>query len=140
MIKKLTFKQRVDLTDINDSMELNSNTTVASLTGTLQDGTEFGVYLEVQGHVTVVYKDKLYTAASDMPDELLKLFHEGGYNPDNEDLAVNENNWFELFIEENNQMVRSDCVDAENMTDIEVLDLLVSSYKDWRDELTNDKE
>ncbi len=132
---KLNFKSTVDLTGINDSMELNSNTTCASLTGTLRDGTKFGVHLEVQGYVSVIYKGQFYSCASDMPEELIKLFHEGGYYPEDEDLTVNENNWFEIFIKENGRTVRSDLIDASGMDEVEVLDLLVSSYREWRDEI-----
>ena len=137
---KLNFKSEIDLTSVNDSMELNSNTTCASLTGTLRDGTKFGVHLEVQGYVSVIYKGQFYSCASDMPEELIKLFHEGGYSPEEEDLTVNENNWFELFIEEKGQMVRSDCVEAGGMDEVEVLDLLVSSYREWRDEIKQEEQ
>ena len=134
-MKKLEFTQDIDLSNINDSMELNSRLTIAGLTGELQDGTRFGAFLEVQGYVSVVYKGELYNYASDMPTELINLFHNGGYNPEDEDLCVNENNWFEIFIEEDGQTVRSDVVDAGGMDEVEILDLLVSSYREWRDEL-----
>lgn len=136
---KLKFQNLIDLVPTNDSMELNSNTTCARLEGELKDGTRFKVLLEVQGKVTVIWKGQLYSCASEMPAELIRLFHEGGYSPSDEDLSVNENNWFEVFIEENGQMVRSDLVDAEGMDETEVLDLLVSTYREWRDQIKKEK-
>lgn len=133
-MKKLQFRQNYDLTNINDSMELPSRITIAGLTGELNDGTTFGAFLEVQGYVSVVYKGELYNSAPDMPKELIELFHNGGYDPGLEDLCVNENNWFEIFVEEDGMMVRSDVVEAGGMDEVEILDLLVSSYREWRDE------
>ena len=128
---EIEYKQFIDLSNVNDSMELNSSTTIARLTGKRLDGTSFGAYLQVQGHVTVIYKDKLYSHASEMPEELLKLFHDGGYSPSDENLTVNENNWFELFIEENGQTVFSDVVDAEGLDETEVFTYLVDAYREY---------
>lgn len=128
---EIEYKQFIDLSNVNDSMELNSDTTIAELTGKRLDGTSFGVYLQVQGKVTVIYKDKLYSHASEMPEELLKLFHDDGYSPSDENLTVNENNWFELFIEENDHTVFSDVVDAGGLDETEVFTYLVDAYREY---------
>ena len=134
-MKKVEFENRVLLTNVNDAMELNSNLTIARLSGELLDGTKFEVILETQGKVTVVYKDELYCKASDMPEELLKLFHEGGFSPNNEDVCVNENNWFELIIIENGKIVESMVVDAENISETEMLGYLADAYHEYRSSL-----
>lgn len=88
------FELTVDLTNINDSMELDSCIEVARLTKG-----PYRILLEVYGEVEVYYKDEAFYSASDMPDELLKLFHDGSaYN--HPDVSIVESNWFEVFYEE----------------------------------------
>lgn len=125
---KLNYTQITDLANINDSMELNSHTIIAQLEGKLFDGTTFNVWLEVQGYVSVVYKGELYNSASEMPKELIELFHKGGYS--SEDVCVNENNWFELTIEENETIVSSDVIDAGGLESGEVLEMLLDAYRE----------
>lgn len=134
-MKKVKFENRIDLTNINDAMELDSNLLIACLSGELNDGTKFEVSLMTQGEVSVVYKDKTYHRASKMPEELLKLFHDHGYSPNHEDVCVDNNNWFELFIEENGETVETSVVDADNVSETEMLGFLADAYYEYRESL-----
>lgn len=131
-MKKVKFENRVDLTNINDAMELDSNLVIACLSGELNDGTKFEVSLMTQGKVSVDYKDITYHRASKMPEELLKLFHEHGFSPNHEDVCVDNNNWFELFIIENGKTVETTVVDAENISETEMLGYLADAYNEYR--------
>lgn len=100
------FKCYIDLSDINDSMELDSGLTIATL-----KGDKYDFELMTQGYVRVYYKDGVYTCASNMPKELLKIFHDGKIT---EDINVVENNWYELFIDESGGgFVCADLVDLD---------------------------
>jgi len=131
-MKNIKFENRIVLTNINDAMELDSNLLIACLSGELNDGTKFEVSLMTQGEVSVDYKGITYHRASKMPEELLKLFHEQGYSPNHEDVCVDNNNWFELFIEENGETVETTVVDAENMSETEILSYLADAYNEYR--------
>ena len=125
------YEYYVDLTDINDSMELNSNQEIASYE---KDG--FVVTLEVRGAVRVVYKNNVYKDASQMPEELIRIFHDGKVL-DNEDLYVDDNNWFETFFWERNgnslEWTRlSDVVDAENSSPEDIREFLKDCFNEYR--------
>lgn len=91
------FIYNIDLTDINDSMELDSGQEVARY-----DKDDFCVTIEVKGSVRVIYKDEVYKTASKMPDELLKLFHDGKAD-DNPGVYIDMNNWFESLFWKRNE-------------------------------------
>ena len=101
------FKCYIDISDINDSMELDSGLTIATL-----KGDKYDLELMTQGYVRVIYKDSVYTYASGMPKELLKMFHDGKIT---EDVNVVENNWYELFVDEKNGggFVCADLIDLD---------------------------
>lgn len=81
-----------DLSDVNDSMELESGQIIAELNRLYHR-----VELRVVGDVRVVYKDEVYKSVSQMPDELVQLFHwEKAW--ENEDVYIDDNNWFEVLI------------------------------------------
>ena len=133
----LEFNSKFDLTNINDSMELDSGQTVAQLRikavsdSSNHDDTDILITLEVQGHVKVFYKDDMYKCASQMPDELIKIFHDGYEDPEAIGLNVCENNWFEIYIEEGGQCVLSDVACPEGMNDIEMLSMMLDVYKEY---------
>lgn len=85
------------LIGINDSMELDSGQVVATL-----KTSDLLVEIRVEGYVRVVFNDVAYKASSQMPQELIDLFHNGGeeYEKALEDgrLYIDDNNWFESFI------------------------------------------
>ena len=100
----------VDLKDISDSMLLDSNTCIAELT----DGA-IKCTLEVRGLVTVntLLTDEkgnefceTYRHASEMPEWLLDAIRDGSYL-NRDDIAVSENNWFELFYDFENKYYTS---------------------------------
>lgn len=107
------YKCYIDLTDINDSMELDSRQIVAELT----DG-EYSASLEVNGEVRVTYNGTTYKCASQMPEELIKMFHNGNFY---KDVYVDMNNWFEVFIDKNGKWTGySDVCDCEGMNPTEI--------------------
>lgn len=85
------------LIGIKDSMELDSGQVVATL-----ETSDLLVEIRVEGYVRVVFNDEVYKASSQMPQELIDLFHCGGmkYEKALEDgrLYIDDNNWFESFI------------------------------------------
>ena len=81
-----------DLSNINDSMELESGIEIARL-----ENDKYAVTLEVRGEVRVVFDDEVYKSVSQMPDELVQLFHDGKAY-DDERVYVDMNNWFEVFF------------------------------------------
>lgn len=89
------FKQSIDLSDINDSMELDSGQTIA----TLVEGNMMAE-LRVVGDVRVLYKGEIYKHASSMPEDLIRIFHEGKASEAEQKglLEIGCNNWFESFI------------------------------------------
>lgn len=133
----LEFNSKFDLTNINDSMELDSGQTVAQLRIKLDadnpnhDDTDVLITLEVQGDVKVFYKNEMYKCASQMPDELIKIFHDGYEDPEAIGLNVCENNWFEIYIEEDGQCVLSDVACPEGMNNIEMLSMMLDVYKEY---------
>lgn len=120
------FSLKLDLSEINDSMELDSNIEVARI-----ENENYALTLEVQGSVRVIYKDCIYKAACQMPDELIQLFHDGkAYN--SKDVYVDMNNWFEVFFWEkkDGKLIWTnwcDVVDCETSTPKE----LESMMYDW---------
>lgn len=123
---------KINLVNANDSMELDSKQTIAWLT--IKDEkrkTNVKITIEVKGEVTVLYKGQFYYNASEMPEELLALFHTGEYDPDPENLDVRENNWFEIFIEDNGVSVETEVVDVGGYTDENLLKLMVDTYTDY---------
>lgn len=108
------FESYIDLKNINDSMELDSGQEVARL-----EKGKYVVTLEVRGDVKIQYKDSTYKYASDMPDELIQMFH--NWKPEYETiLDCQMNNWFEVFLWEKGKdgMLHwsgiSDVCDVEN--------------------------
>lgn len=129
---KLEFTANINLENINDSMELDSGQVVAQLKMKDEEsGKDITVTLEVQGHVKVYYKDGMYKCASQMPEELIKLFHDGYESETEHDLSVIENNWFEIYIEEPDQCLHSDVAYPEGMNRFELLAMMIDVYKDY---------
>ena len=125
----------IDLRNINDSMELDSGQTIAELK---IDNLDFT--LEVRGHVNVTYNPDstktheggdVYRCASDFPDELKKMFHDGKTG-DTPNVYVDENNWFEIFSEENGKYINSQLVDAEGCNPAEIFSMLWESYIEYQ--------
>lgn len=110
----ITFNSYIDLSDVNNSMELDSGQEVARF-----EKGKYVVTLEVRGDVKVQYRDCTYRCASNMPEELIQMFHD--WKPKYEEVAdCIMNNWFEIFLweKDENGMLHwsgiSDVCDAEN--------------------------
>ena len=108
----------VDLTDIPDSMLLESETQVAAYHN---EKTDVHLSLEVRGEVSVTYKEETYHGVKEFPEELRKKIYDGSYLND-QDIYVGFNNWFELFEldEKDNCTGRTWVVDAENYTQADI--------------------
>lgn len=81
--------------EFRDSMLLESGTIVAEL-----KTPDYNCIIKVAGEVRVVYKNTAYRSFESFPEELKELFRKGkAYN--NKDVFIDDNNWFELFIDNN---------------------------------------
>ena len=116
-----------DLSDINDSMELESGQVIAELCSQYHK-----VELLVAGEVRVVYKDDVYKSISQMPEELVRLFHDEKAWL-NKDVYIDNNNWFEVVIYEDNGKWTGygEVVDCEGMNPEEIETLLKECLKDY---------
>lgn len=114
------------LPDVGDSMELDSDFSVATL--------EFGdieVELRVVGEVCVTFDGEDYYSPSDFPDELMQLIKQGIYGTDKR-VYVRNNNWFEGFVYENNVWTGwSDVIEADWKTGGDIFDALLSYAKEY---------
>lgn len=139
----LHFKNNIDLSNIKDSMQLDSDQVVAEL-----KTDNFLVTLEVKGFVTVLYNPdpngdaedgQVYNSASEFPPELMDIFAQGKAN-ELPNVCVNENNWFEAFVEftKTNEsarvLINSELVDAEELNEQEVFEMLYDIYKEYWEE------
>ncbi len=119
------------LKDVVDSMQIDSETQIASYTDKEND---IYLSLEVRGAVKVEYKGEYYTQPSDFPDELKNLIKDGyieydennvptklpfSYSPE---VNVLDNNWFELFRldKDGSPFGESWVVDCEEYTDADI--------------------
>ena len=126
---KEKFDLYVDMSKVNSSMELDSGIEVARLTRGPLVAT-----LEIRGEVKVDYKGNRYRCASQMPDELIAMFHDwkDGYE---KTVDVDMNNWPEVFIwtRRGKKLVwtgYSDVADAEGLPPEEIQALL-AEYLDY---------
>lgn len=139
----LHFKNNIDLSNIKDSMQLDSDQVVAEL-----KTDNFIVTLEVKGLVTVLYNQdpngdaedgQVYNSASEFPPELMDIFAQGKAN-ELPNICVNENNWFEAFVEFTNTnesarvLIDTELVDAEGLNVQEVFEMLYDIYKEYWEE------
>lgn len=97
----MTFTLYENLKDCFDSMCFDSGTVIATYE-------EYGrkVVIEVQGHVLVYFKGERYFHWSDFPEELQGIFKNGTAYED-EQVVIQNNNWFDIFLieDENNDDV-----------------------------------
>lgn len=124
------FKCYTDLSNINDSMELDSGFVRAEL-----KKDNYMLELRTCGEVRVDFEDGRYTCASNMPDELIEMFHNGAAYEDNR-VHIIDNNWFELFLYEwkNNMWEwtgNSDIWDCEGMSADELKGEMECILDEW---------
>lgn len=154
---ELVFHNFIDLTNIHDSMQLDSGTVIATLR--TKDGF---ASLEVRGYVKVFWNPNpkpdegpsdgsCYIQPSEFPQDLKDLIAgktaitmnakcdesfgkiKGNWAMDDR-VYIAENNWFELFIgeDENDNCPISDCVDAEEMGAKQIFELMYDFIKEQR--------
>lgn len=129
----------VAITDIKDSMEIESGTVIATLQDTIT-GTR--VSLEVRGDVKIFYSPEgftvsdgeYYTSPVEFPKGLKELIRAGQLSKDTEHVYVSDNNWFEIFTEYReeykrgvyryNYDVNTELCDPEGYTIPQLFDLL----------------
>lgn len=126
---KEKFELYVDMSKVNSSMELDSGIEVARFTRGPLVAT-----LEIRGEVKVDYKGNRYRCASQMPPELIAMFHDWkeGYE---KKVDVDMNNWPEVFIwlrkgKKLEWTGYSDVADAEGLPPEEIQALL-AEYLDY---------
>ena len=125
----MEFRSFIDLTKINDSMELESGQDIAEL-----ETDKHLVVVGVRGEVRVYFNDEVYKTQCQFPKTLMKLFHNGkAYHDDRVEIV--DNNWFEVFLYKKNKDGEwdwtglSDVCDCENNTPKEMKDFLVDCLK-----------
>lgn len=122
-----------DLSDIPDSMLIDSDTVIAEY---IDPDNDLRVSLEVRGEVRVVFQGDVYCYPSEFPEELKDYIKEnkGIYELPEQfpDSYISDNNWFELFImDKNGQYITSDVVDCENQTPEEIKDMMKETLDDY---------
>ncbi len=132
------FKVYESLVNVKDSMELDSDQTLAS--AEFDNG--YTMTLEVRGAVKVYYDETenndseyeaYYTRPSEFPKSLKELIHnDPAWWTLNENVYISENNWFELFLwDEKGGYIVSDVVDAEGQSDDEIKSLFLETAKEY---------
>ena len=120
------YRRYLDLSDVNDSMELDSEQVIAELV----EG-DVKITLEVRGDVRVIFDGLLYRYPSEFPDELAEMVHNDPDWYNNSRVDVGNNNWFELFIQNKDTQEEAVLVDAENNTGEQIATLLFDTYLDY---------
>lgn len=127
------FKVYENCENIVDSMQIESDTTIASLK--IDEQRE--VTIETRGSINVTFDGREYRSVSEFPKELKDIIanEERWYN--NERVCVSENNWFELFYMDNRKetvlVKASECVDVEGYKDAELYELMAAYVNDAED-------
>ena len=127
---RFTINPNLPLEEIHSSMQLDSGTNIA----TLRAG-DFQVELRVEGDVKVFWNPdpdgswndeaaEMYRNASQMPEELLRIFGEGGYT-DRKDLGVCNNNWYENYVFYKGVLM---CADVSDIEDLDPADIFASLW------------
>lgn len=142
---KVNFKINpgIPLEEIKDSMQLDSGQVIAKL--------EVGNYrlkLEVVGDVRVRWNSdpkktweddgsELYKHASQMPDELLRIFSQNRPASDFPNLNVINNNWFEVIVYYKGHIVYSDLDDLEELDPCDIFTSLWDMYLEFKKDEDN---
>ena len=113
-----TYIQFEDMKNIKDSMQIDSDTEICSYEA--PDG-KFKVTIEVRGEVNLIYyptgkpdedEAENYRYPSEFPQEVKDIIAQGDLF-DSDKIYVDNNNWFELFIwDDENNYLDSDVIDG----------------------------
>ena len=134
---KFWVNENYDMTKIVDSMEIDSDETIASL-----DLEGYTADLMVRGEVKVFWNEngiedctdaECYKYPSEFPKELKDLIHNDKDWECDPRVNVDFNNWFELFVEEpDGYRDAYDVVDAAGKTPDDLYDMLREAIIDCR--------
>ena len=135
----MVFTTMLDLRNIKDSMQLDSDQEIARME---KDG--YTATLEVRGEVKVWWNEdgepcdgEYYTHPSEFPEKLSCLIADGHtadgshwtFDPR---LYISENNWFELFVTNPlyDTVPDADVVDSEGLSDHDVFSMLYEAIEE----------
>lgn len=128
--KKIEFKLFVPVSELVDSMLLDSGQYVATL-----KYKGFEANIRVCGEVDVEYEGSDYKAACQMPEELLAKFRDNSAYSD-PDVNIIDNNWFEVFIDKDDKWTGySEVIDMDSTeNDIQwslmyIIDYYINEYE-----------
>ena len=129
----MKFEQHVDMTNIVDSLQLSSGTTIA----TLEVGNGTVATVEVRGEVKIDFDGVTYREPADFPEELKQIIAEGRLLEMEYDdrLYIDANNWFEFFLSEKGELIGNDIVDVEKHTTAELYELMAETVNDWEEKM-----
>ena len=125
LINGSIFKTYIDMKNIEDSLQLDSDQTICSL-----ENNDIEINIEVKGEVKVWWNPngdpmdgEYFTRPSEFPEELKNLIvNEEWYDTD-EHIEVTSNNWFEIFFvnKADGNCIASDVIDVEGYDEKELL-------------------
>lgn len=111
---------------ITDSLLLGSGVEIISA---IVDG-KYDVFLRSCGDVRIVWKDQAYRDVSQFPDDLIEVIRRGALS-DHPDAYVDMNNWYEVFVyDENDTCIYSNVedVDISTLTPKTAREIILSAY------------
>ena len=131
ILEIIDFNVYIDITNINDSMELPSHTEICNLTVS-NNKTSYVISIIVNGDVKVYWDGTCYKDAYDFPNELLQYYHTHDENIlENHDFTEDLNNWFEYFIYKNDEEIGFDTIDIEKETSKELFDDMIAILEEY---------
>lgn len=127
-----TFEWYLDEDKAQDSMCYDSGTQICSY-----GNKDSHVNIVIRGYVTVDYKDERYRHASEMPDELIKMFRNGKAYKHPDQIFILENNWYEVDWIKNGECVDGDVFEIGTPVSKKELEKcckeILQEYKDWEE-------
>ena len=133
-MKEIKYDCFLDMTPFNSTMELDSNTKVARLEVSTDIG-DICATVNIIGDVRVHYGNDIFKCASQMPEELIRKFH--NWKPEYEkDVEVGNNNWAELtlYTKQGDEYVDANCsdvVDVEGCNPEQIKNILFDSINEY---------
>lgn len=135
------FKCYEDLSNINDSLQFDSDTLICEY---ISADKKYKVKIEVLGEVSIRYSpsgfveendDEYFDTPSDFNDDMKEMLKNGGFWTSNK-IEINNNNWFELIYcdNEDGSYLDSDVCEVAPGCDPEsLMELCAVSLKEYLD-------
>lgn len=134
----LEFKinNNIPLKEIHSSMQLDSGQQIASL-----KAGDWKLSLEVRGEVRVLWNPdpsgdasdgQVYRSASQFPDELMEVFAKGYDTNGMPNIVIDDNNWFELFVDHKGKNIGCDVVVDEDLDPVKVFKYMLDTYLEYK--------